>query len=56
MLCSKLLHGVSVAWDGREFNEAFHQLATRIGLFVSLPLDKLDRLSLQNKLGNIGTG
>ena len=36
------------------FNEAFRQLATRIGLFVSLPLDKLDRLSLQKKLDNIG--
>ena len=37
------------------FNVAFRQLATRIGLFVSLPLDKLDRLSLQKKLDNIGS-
>jgi arsenate reductase (thioredoxin) len=36
------------------FNVAFRQLATRIGLFVSLPLDKLDRLSLQKKLDDIG--
>ena len=36
------------------FNVAFRQLTTRIGLFVSLPLDKLDRLSLQKQLDDIG--
>jgi arsenate reductase len=37
------------------FNMTFRQLATRIGLFVSLPMDKLDRLTLQKKLDDIGT-
>jgi arsenate reductase len=37
------------------FNQAFRQLATRIGLFVSLPLDKLDRLALRKKLDDIGS-
>jgi protein-tyrosine-phosphatase len=36
------------------FAETFGQLATRINLFVSLPMDKLDRLSLQRKLEDIG--
>jgi len=29
-------------------------LLNRIRIFVSLPLDKLDRLSLQNRLRDIG--
>jgi hypothetical protein len=29
-------------------------LHTRIGLFVSLPLQSLDEMSLQNRLGAIG--
>ena len=37
------------------FNVAFRQLATRVSLFVSLPLDKLDRLTLQKKLNDIGS-
>jgi protein-tyrosine-phosphatase len=36
------------------FNETFRQLATRIALFVSLPVDKLDRLTLQKRLDDIG--
>lgn len=49
------------AVDGSEeakrkaFSEACRVLLARIRLFTSLPLDKLDRLSLQNKLREIGT-
>jgi len=38
----------------RAFLRAFTELATRINLFLSLPLDKLDRLVLQKKLDEIG--
>jgi arsenate reductase len=34
--------------------EVFHLLRQRISLFTSLPLHKLDKLSLQNKLQDIG--
>jgi arsenate reductase len=34
--------------------DVFHLLRQRISLFTSLPLHKLDRLSLQNKLNEIG--
>jgi arsenate reductase len=36
--------------------DVFHTLRRRISIFVSLPLDKLDRLSLQNRLRDIGRG
>jgi arsenate reductase len=36
------------------FREAFRILHRRIELFASLPVDKLDRLSLQKKLRDIG--
>ena len=36
------------------FSSIFRQLATRIGIFTSLPLDKLDKMSLQKKLIEIG--
>jgi arsenate reductase len=38
----------------REFFRAFNELQNRLLIFVSLPLDKLDRLSLQRKLDEIG--
>ncbi len=38
----------------RAFSDAFMQLNRRISLFISLPLDKLDRLSLQGRLDDIG--
>ena len=38
----------------RAFAETWRQLALRIGLFAGLSLDKLDRMSLQNKLNEIG--
>ncbi len=38
----------------RAFFTAYNQLTTRINLFLSLPLDKLDRLALQEKLDGIG--
>jgi arsenate reductase len=36
------------------FADAFRMLTNRIGVFVSLPIAKLDRLSLQAHLHNIG--
>jgi arsenate reductase (thioredoxin) len=36
------------------FADALRMLTNRINIFVSLPLDKLDRLSLQKKLDAIG--
>lgn len=36
------------------FMDAYSVLRRRIELFASLPLDKLDRLALQTKLGEIG--
>jgi arsenate reductase len=38
----------------RAFNRALRELEARIKLFVALPLDTLDRLSLQEKLQAIG--
>jgi len=38
----------------RAFRDTFHALTRRISIFVSLPLDKLDKLSLQEKLREIG--
>jgi len=38
----------------RAFHEAFRALSTRINLFVSLPMQKLDRLALQKRLHEIG--
>ncbi len=39
----------------RAFAETYRQLALRIGLFANLSVDKLDRMSLQTKLNEIGT-
>lgn len=39
----------------RAFRDTFLQLRRRIELFASLPIDKLDRLSLQSRLREIGT-
>jgi arsenate reductase len=36
------------------FNKAAEQLARRIQLFMSLPIDKLDKLALKEKLSEIG--
>ena len=38
----------------RAFMRAFSELSTRINLFVSLPLHKLDRLALKKRLDDIG--
>lgn len=38
----------------RAFDETFHHLSHRINLLASLSIDKLDRLSLQQKLKEIG--
>lgn len=38
----------------RAFAEAFRHLSNRINLFTNLPMDKLDRLSLQQQLREIG--
>ncbi len=36
------------------FNKAAEQLARRIGLFMSLPIEKLDKLALKHELSEIG--
>lgn len=36
------------------FRDAFHRLDTRIKLFLALPLEKLDRLTLQHEARRIG--
>lgn len=36
------------------FNKAAEQLARRIGLFMSLPIEKLDKLTLKHELTEIG--
>jgi protein-tyrosine-phosphatase len=36
------------------FATAFTRLSRRIGLFLSLPIDAIDRMSLRRKLGEIG--
>jgi protein-tyrosine-phosphatase len=38
------------------FADAYRMLYQRIGIFVSLPLDKLSKLSLQKQLDEIGQG
>jgi arsenate reductase (thioredoxin) len=43
----------SPAEIGLAFAEAYRMLNNRIGLFVNLPLESLDRLSLQRRLDNI---
>src|SRR3990167_5166259 len=39
---------------GVAFANAFRMLATRIGIFINLPLAKLDKLALQKRLHEIG--
>jgi protein-tyrosine-phosphatase len=38
----------------RAFFRAYNQLQHRLSIFVSLPMDKLDRLTLQKRLDEIG--
>jgi arsenate reductase len=38
----------------KAFFKAYNQLHNRLSIFVSLPLDKLDRLALKRKLDEIG--
>ncbi len=38
----------------RAFFKAYNELQNRLSIFVSLPLDKLDRLGLQRRLEEIG--
>ena len=40
--------------QAQAFRNAYHALQRRIGLFLSLPLDSIDELSLQTKLREIG--
>lgn len=46
----------SVEGDGQDqaFLNAFYALQRRIGLFLALPLESIDELSLQTKLSEIG--
>ena len=41
-------------WKRRAFLDAFTELSTRIRLFLNLPLEKLERQSLQDRLRDIG--
>ena len=38
----------------REFSRIYNEIGNRIRIFLSLPLHKLDRMSLQRELNNIG--
>ena len=38
----------------RAFFRAYNHLQHRLSIFVSLPMDKLDRLTLQKRLDEIG--
>jgi len=38
----------------KAFFRAYNELSHRIGIFVNLPMDKLDRLTLQKRLDEIG--
>jgi len=38
----------------KAFFRAYNELTTRISLFLNLPMDKLDRLTLQKRLDEIG--
>jgi len=38
----------------RAFFRAYTELSTRISLFLNLPMDKIDRLTLQRRLDDIG--
>ena len=38
----------------RAFRDAYHSMQRRIGVFLSLPLDSIDQISLQSKLREIG--
>lgn len=40
----------------KAFFLAYNQLSTRLSLFVNLPLDRLDKMTLQQQLRDIGTG
>lgn len=44
----------SVEEQQKAFLKAFLQLQTRINLFLSLPIESLDKLSLQGRLSDIG--
>jgi len=44
----------SPAEIARAFKEAYRLLHQRIGVFTALPLKSLDRLSLRNRLREIG--
>ena len=37
-----------------KFHEIYHQIARRLGVFLSLPMEKLDRMSLQKQVRDIG--
>ena len=40
----------------RAFRQAYSELEARIRLFLSLPIERLDRLSLRRRLDEIGAG
>jgi arsenate reductase len=38
-----------------KFHEVYHQIARRLGVFLALPLEKLDRMALQKQVREIGS-
>ena len=46
--------GVEGDRQPQAFRDAYHALQRRIGLFLSLPLESIDEMSLQSKLREIG--
>lgn len=50
----KALEGGNAAEVAVAFNDAYRTLRNRISIFVNLPIDALDELSLQKKLDEIG--
>jgi arsenate reductase (thioredoxin) len=46
----------SEAEIGAAFNDAYRMLKQRIDIFLALPLDKLDRMTLRTRLKDIGRG
>lgn len=49
---------VQGSWDDKlkAFATTFREISQRLRIFLNLPLDKLDRMSLQNELRKLGNG
>ncbi len=54
IMAEAILNHLGRETQRRAFFNAERQIATRIRLFLSLPFDKLDRLSLQSQVRELG--